>query len=74
MPWRILGPGRCFGGRLERGNPVLPIGKPDNHVRPRLEVVARTLRRLLFATWILLGLTFAAVCYAEMFGVVFQFD
>jgi hypothetical protein len=31
------------------------------------------LRRLLFASSIVLGLAFAAVCYAEMFGV-FQFD
>jgi hypothetical protein len=28
---------------------------------------------LLFATWIVLGLAFAAVCYAEMLGVI-QFD
>jgi hypothetical protein len=52
---------------------VLTIEKPDNGVRALLEVVARALRRLLFATWILLGLAFAAVCYAEMFGV-FQFN
>jgi hypothetical protein len=31
------------------------------------------LRRLLFASSIVLGLAFAAVCYAETFGV-FQFD
>ncbi len=46
---------------------------PDNGERPGLEVAARTLRRLLFAALILLGLAFAAACYAEMFGV-FQFD
>ena len=64
-------PGRSsFGDWLERGNLVLTLEKPDNGVRPRLEVVVRALR---FATWILLGLAFAAVCYAEMFGVL-QFD
>jgi hypothetical protein len=47
--------------------------KPDNGERLSLREVPRTLRRLFFATWILLGLVFAAVCYAEMFGV-FQFD
>jgi hypothetical protein len=47
--------------------------KPDNGERPNLEVVARALSRLLFATWILFGLAFAMVCYAEMLGVV-QFD
>jgi len=47
--------------------------KPENGERPSLEIVAMALRRLLFATWILLGLAFAAVCYAEMFGV-FQCD
>jgi hypothetical protein len=57
------------------GNPVLSMEKPDNGEGPSLEMVARdrALRRLLFATWILLGLAFAVVCYAEMFGVV-QFD
>jgi hypothetical protein len=54
------------------GNPVLS-NRPDNGENPGVEVVARVLRRLLFATWILLGLAFALVCYAEMFGV-FQFD
>jgi hypothetical protein len=38
-----------------------------------LKVVARALRRLLFATLILLGLAFAVACWAEMLGVV-QFD
>jgi len=52
---------------------VLPIGKLDNGVRPGPGVVARILRRLLVAILILLGLAFAAVCDAEMFGV-FQFD
>jgi hypothetical protein len=28
---------------------------------------------LLFATWIVLGLAFAVICYAEMLGVI-QFD
>ena len=54
-------------------NPVLPMKKADNGERPSLEVVARALRRSLFATWILLGPAFAVVCYAEMLGVV-QFD
>jgi hypothetical protein len=54
-------------------DPVLPMVKPDNGERPSLEIVAGALRRLLFATWILLGLAFAVVCYAEMLGV-FQFD
>jgi hypothetical protein len=54
-------------------NPVLSMEKPDNGERPSLETVARVLRRVLFATWILLGLAFAVVCYAEMLGVV-QFD
>ena len=52
---------------------MLPMEKPDNGGRPSLEVVARALRRVLFATCILLGLAFAVVCYAEMLGVV-QFD
>jgi hypothetical protein len=51
----------------------LPIEKPGTRERPGLAKGARVLRRLLFATWIVLGLVFAAVCYAEMFGV-FQFD
>ena len=37
------------------------------------EAVARVLRQLLFVIWILLGLVFALLCYAEMLGVV-QFD
>jgi hypothetical protein len=53
-----------------RGHLVLPIEKPDNGERSDLGVIARALRRLLFATWILLGLAFAVVCYAEMFGLV----
>jgi hypothetical protein len=52
---------------------VLPIEKPDTSKRPGLAVGARVLRRLLFATWIVFGLAFAVVCYAQMFGV-FQFD
>jgi hypothetical protein len=55
------------------GNPVLSMEKPDHGERPGLEVATRALRRLLFAAWILLGLAFAVVCYAEMFGVI-QFD
>jgi hypothetical protein len=46
------------------------MDEPDNGQSPR---IARVLRRLLFATWIVLGLAFAVVCYAQMFGV-FQFD
>lgn len=53
--------------------PVLPMDEPDNGGRPGVAIGARVLRRLLFAIWIVLGLAFAAVCYAEMFGV-FQFD
>jgi hypothetical protein len=52
---------------------VSPIEKPDTSERPGLAAGARVLRRLLFAIWIVLGLAFAAVCYAEMFGF-FQFD
>jgi hypothetical protein len=52
---------------------VLPIKKPDTRERTGLAASARVLRRLLFATWIVLGLAFAVVCYAQMFGV-FQFD
>jgi len=52
---------------------VLSMERPDNREGPGVGVVARALRRLLFATWILLGLAFAVVCYAEMLGVV-QFD
>jgi hypothetical protein len=52
---------------------VLPIEKPDTGERPGPVAGARVLRRLLFATWIVLGLAFAVVCYAQMFGV-FQFD
>jgi hypothetical protein len=50
-------------------NPVLPIEKLNNS----LEVIARALRRFLFAILILLGLAFAVICYAELFGGV-QFD
>jgi hypothetical protein len=53
-----------------RGHLALPIEKPDDGERSDLGVIARALRRLLFATWILLGLAFAVVCYAEMFGLV----
>jgi hypothetical protein len=49
---------------------VLPMEKPHEGERLNLEVAVRALRRLLFATWILLGLAFALVCYAEMLGVV----
>jgi hypothetical protein len=49
---------------------VLPIEKPDNGERLSLEVFAKALRRLLFATCVLLGLAFALVCYAEMLGIV----
>jgi hypothetical protein len=49
-------------------NPVLSIEKPDTGERPGLTGVAQMLRRLLFASSIVLGLAFAAVCYAEMFG------
>jgi hypothetical protein len=52
---------------------VLAMEKADDGESPNLEVVARSLRRLLFATGILLGLAFAVACYAEMLGVV-QFD
>jgi len=52
---------------------VLPTEKPDAGERAGLAAGARVLRRLLFATWIVLGLAFAVVCYAQMFGV-FQFD
>jgi hypothetical protein len=47
--------------------------KPDNGERRSLEAAVRALRRWLFATWLLLGLAFAVVCYAEMLGVV-RFD
>jgi hypothetical protein len=49
------------------------MDEPDNGGRSGVAIGARVLRRLLFAIWIVLGLAFAAVCYAEMFGV-FQFD
>ena len=55
------------------GKPVLPMDRPDNGERRSLEGAVMVLRRLLFAAWILLGLAFAVVCYAEMLGVV-QFD
>jgi hypothetical protein len=58
---------------MANGNPVLPIERPDAGERSGLTTGARVLRRLLFASSIVLGLAFAAVCYAEMFGV-FQFD
>jgi hypothetical protein len=51
-------------------NTQVTDGKADNGERLGLEAVARVLRQLLFAIWILLGLAFAVVCYAEMFGVV----
>jgi hypothetical protein len=54
------------------GNPVLSM-EPDDADRPGREIVPGALGRLLFVIWILLGLAFAVVCYAEMFGV-FQFD
>jgi hypothetical protein len=49
------------------GRLVLPMEKRDSSERPSLKVV---LRRLHFATCLLLGLAFAAFCYAEMLGVV----
>jgi hypothetical protein len=49
------------------------MNEPDNGQRTGVDSVARVLRRLLFVTWIVLGLVFAAVCYAQMFGF-FQFD
>jgi hypothetical protein len=52
---------------------VSPMEKADNGERPNVEAVARGLRRLVFATGVLLGLAFAVACYAEMFGVI-QFD
>jgi len=55
---------------LPGSKPVLPMEKPHDGERLDLEVAVRALRRLLFATWILLGLAFALVCYAEMLGVV----
>jgi hypothetical protein len=55
---------------LPGSKPVLPMEKPHDGERPNLEVAVRALRRLLFATWILSGLAFALVCYAEMLGVV----
>jgi hypothetical protein len=55
------------------GKPVLSMERPDNGERRALEWFPEPLRRLLFAAWILLGLAFAVVCYAEMFGV-FQLD
>jgi hypothetical protein len=72
--WRMHPNGDRWSAPIAPGvNPVLPMEKPDNSERLSLEVVARALRRLLFATCILLGLAFAMVCYAEMLGVV-QFD
>jgi hypothetical protein len=52
---------------------VFPVEKPHNGTRLRLEAVARVLRQLLFVIWMLLGLVFSVLCYAEMLGVV-QFD
>ena len=52
---------------------MLPMERPDNSERPTLEAVARALRPLLFALGLLLGLAFALICYAEIFGLV-QFD
>ena len=52
---------------------VFPMEKPHNGTRLSLEAVARVLRQLLFVIWMLLGLVFALLCYAEMLGVV-QFD
>ena len=49
---------------------MLPMEKPNKGERLSFEVVARALRRLLFAIVILLGLAFAVACYAEMLGVV----
>ena len=45
---------------------MLPMEKPNKS----LAVVARALRRFLFAILILLGLAFAVICYAELLGVV----
>jgi hypothetical protein len=47
--------------------------KMDNGGKQSLDAVARVFRRLLLATWILLGVAFAVVCCAEMLSVV-QFD
>jgi hypothetical protein len=54
-------------------NIMLPMERSDNSKMPGLGAVARALRRLLFLICLLLGLAFAVICYAEMFGVV-QFD
>jgi hypothetical protein len=50
---------------------MLPMERPDNSARPTPEAVARTFRRLLFAAGLLLGLAFALICYAEMFGICY---
>ena len=69
--WRIHPNGDRWGAPIApRVNPVLPIEKPDNGERLSLEVFAKAVRRLLFATCVLLGLAFALVCYAEMLGIV----
>jgi hypothetical protein len=52
---------------------MVPVERPENSERPTLEAVARALRSLLFAIGLLLGLAFALICYAEIFGLV-QFD
>jgi len=52
---------------------MVPVERPENSERPILEAVARALRSLLFAIGLLLGLAFALICYAEIFGLV-QFD
>jgi hypothetical protein len=49
---------------------MLPMEGPDNSERPTLKAVATALRRLLFEAAVLLGLAFALLCYAEMFGLV----
>jgi hypothetical protein len=52
---------------------MLPVERTDSSERPPPEAVARALRRLLFAAGLLVGLAFALICYAGMFGLV-QFD
>jgi hypothetical protein len=51
---------------------MLPTERPDNSEEPTLEA-SRALRQLLFAAGLLLGLAFALICYAEMFGLL-EFD
>jgi hypothetical protein len=55
---------------MARGKQCYRSRQPETGERSGVTKVVRLLRRLLFVSSIVLGLAFAAACYAEMFGVL----